>query len=482
MNKKVLLVDYQTTTHYMVNAETKSLQLQKKALNYIQNKRKNRDTSRKTRRNYTNSLLQLGTWLKEHDIGVYYTNVPDDQELYDKECQAADIVLFWVTTPLYPYILEMINALKIKYPRKIVIMAGYHAAGIPGEILSEQKDVDFILIGEMEQSLLQFCNGVLPCKIPGLAGRYEGNIFINDEPILLDNEKIPAPDYSLLHGNLKNYKYYLQMTRSCPFRCRYCVYGYFWGKVRYRSLESMKRELIALKEIMGESFEMHFFDNIVTLDKERIQGLSDLIDELGMKLSFSADIRAEYLQDVDTIKLLERLGVKQLFFGFEDISIECRNVANRTLDEKTLLRSLQLVKDNSTISCDCYWMMGLPGTDCNSFTDNMEFVKKLIKEELIESVCPDTIFVPLPGTPLYNDAESFGITNLDKDWRKYQRSNYYPVYSLSTISKEEIFKGLIMFDEAIIQAEAEVLDIDVEDAVKQYLEAEGGKCVESFLK
>lgn len=482
MNKNILLVDYQTTAHYMLTDETRLLQLQKKALNYIQNKRKNRDFFRKTRKNYTNFLLQLGTWLKQHDIGVFYTNVPDDQALYEKNAQTADIVLFWVTTPLYPYILDMVNILKSKYPQKIVIMAGYHASGIPREILSVQKSIDYILIGEMEQSLLQLCNGVHPVKIPGVAGRYENKIFVNNKPILLKNNELPDPDYSLLHGNLQNYKYYLQMTRSCPFRCNYCVYGHFWGKVRYRSLESMKKELIALRKIKGATFEMHFFDNIVALDKKRLKALSNLIDELKMKISFSADIRAEYLQDVETVKLLERLGVKQLFFGFEDITPACREVANRTLDEKILLRSLRLVKENSTISSVCYWMMGLPGTTYNSFKENIKFVKWLIKEELIESICPDTIFVPLPGTPFYNNAESFGIKDLEKDWRKYQRSNYYPVYSLSTISKKEIFEGLVMFDKAVIQAESEILSISVDEAVKEYLTVDGGKCVENFLK
>ena len=52
VNKKVLLVDYQTTAHYLVPEKTKILQLQKKALNYVQNKRQHRDAARKTRKNY----------------------------------------------------------------------------------------------------------------------------------------------------------------------------------------------------------------------------------------------------------------------------------------------------------------------------------------------------------------------------------------------------------------------------------------------
>ena len=482
VNKKVLLVDYQTTAHYLVPEKTKILQLQKKALNYVQNKRQHRDAARKTRKNYSNSLLQLGTWLKQHDIAVGYVNIPGDQELYIRECESTDIILFWTTTPSYPYISELVRKIKNRFPEKIIILAGYHASGIPRNVLQELQEADYILIGEMEQSLLQFCEGAHPRNIPGIAGRSDGCIYVNEEPLLLSGDEIPDPDYSLLHGNLKNYRYYLQMTRSCPFRCRYCVYGYFWRKVRYRSLDSMKKELLSLREIMGNSFEMHFFDNIVCLDKKRLRALANLIKSLDMNISFSADVRAEFLQDVDTVRLLEYFGVRQLFFGFEDITPECRRIANRALDEETLISSLKVVKNNSSISSNCYWMMGLPGTTVDSFKENIQFVSRLLEEQLIESVCPDTIFVPLPGTPLFNEADKYGITNLKKDWTKYQRSNYHPVFELSTISGEEMFRGLIMFDKAVIQKESEILRISVDEAVQMYLSADGGKCVENFLR
>lgn len=482
MKKKVLLVDYQTTMHYMVTDETKNLQLQKKALNYMQNINCNRDAARKARKNYTNSLLQLGAWLKNHDIAVFYVNIPDDHALFTEKIEWADIILFWTTTPAYSYIAELIIDIKKRYSDKVLITSGYHVSGIPRDVLKELPDLDYIVIGEMETAILKLCDGTVANSIPGMAGRYKGEIFINDEPVLLNGDEIPSPDYTLLHGDLKKYRYYLQMTRGCPFRCRYCVYGYFWKKVRFRSMESMERELLFLKGIMGNSFEMHFFDNIVTLDKKRITDLSSLIKKLGMNLSFSADVRAEYVQDVATVKLLEDFGVKQLFYGFEDVNPECRKMANRTLNEELLINSLRLVKENSNISCDGYWMLGLPGTTVESIKNNITFVCKLIEDRLIESICPDTIFVPLPGTPLYNEAETFGITNLDPDWKKYQRSNYNPVFSLQTISKKEMYDGLILFDKIIIQKEAEVLGVNVDEAVRRYMSADGGSCVESFLK
>lgn len=480
--KKVLLVDYQSIAHYMVGDETRELQLQKKALNFIQNQRNGRDTKRKTRRNYSNALLTLGAWLKQHGISVSYVNLPGDQSLYETYCGSADIVFFWTTTPIYPFLKKYVTQIKKQYPHLVTLMGGFHASGIPAATLKELDELDYIVVGEPEQAMLRYCSGMDPKEIPGMAGRCGEGVFINGEPDLLTGDEIPAPDYGLLHGERKNYRYYLQMTRSCPFRCRYCVYGYFWGKVRYRSMDSMRQELTELKEIMGSSFEMHFFDNIISLDMDRVRELSALISSLGMNLTFSADIRAEYLTDARTVIDLERLGVRQLFFGFEDITPECRKAANRTLDEQTLIESLRLVKEHSSISSNGYWMMGLPGTTAESFQKNIQFVTKLIHEELIESVCPDTIFVPLPGTPLFNNAEKYGIYDLEDDWTLYQRSNYFPVFSLPTVTREEVFQGLLEFDRALIQAEADVLKIDPQEAVCQYLSADGGDCVEEFLR
>ena len=149
MKKNVLMVDYQTTMHYMVTDETKKLQLQKKALNYIQNINCNRDVARKVRKNYTNSLLQLGAWLKNHNIEVFYVNIPDDQDLFVQKIEWADIILFWTTTPSYSYVADLIIDVKKRYSDKILIAAGYHASGIPRYVLEELPELDYIVLGEM---------------------------------------------------------------------------------------------------------------------------------------------------------------------------------------------------------------------------------------------------------------------------------------------------------------------------------------------
>ena len=121
-------------------------------------------------------------------------------------------------------------------------------------------------------------------------------------------------------------------------------------------------------------------------------------------------------------------------------------------------------------------MMGLPGTTSKSFDKNINVAVRLIEEGLIESICTDTIYVPRPGSPMFDHAEDFGIRIVDWNWRHYQRSNYMPVYELSTISRQEIRDGLVRFDRAVIDAQLKMLGMSeayVYDEYQKWAEENG---------
>ena len=478
---KILLVDYQSTSNYTLSDEEKYLQRVKKSIIYVQNMKNKRDVSRKTRKNYSNLLLSLGAYLKKNGHSVFYVSIPSDENLYKEKLAWADLVYYWSTTPVFPLVKDYIISAKEKYPNIKTILAGYHATGIPKQILEEVNQIDYISIGESEYAIHSIMNGVALEKIPGIAYRENYTVKINPTPKLLNGDEIPAPDYSLLNGEKTNYRYYLQMTRSCVYRCKYCVYGYFGGKVRTRSIDSIKQELIELKAIMGNKFEMHILDNIISYDIPLLDQLCKLLDELNMHLSFSADIRPEMINE-EVLNKLEKINVNKLFIGFEDANEKCREVAGRKMDSDILVNALKLIKKHKTICANCYWMLGLPGTSKETFVENINYVQWLIESKLIENICPDTIFVPLPGTPLFNEAEKYGIKNLEDNWLNYRRSNYWPVYELDTISKEDFHEGMLNFDKGIISSQLKMLNMSENDVLKRYFNSNNGQNVEEFLK
>lgn len=464
---KVVLIDYQTRNFYYCDEETHYLQNVKKAIQFQQNRLEHRDISRKYRKKYLMVLLTMATYLKNNGVESSYLSMPQDAALFEETIREADYVYFWAKTAAYPKVAQIIRQVKQQYG-VTTILGGYHAMGLPSEILAELPELDYICIGESERTLLRLVRGEQLSEIRGIAYRQDGAVIVHSIPEQVEPSELLEPDYSLLNGDKRNYRYAIQTTRSCPYRCKYCLYGYYGGTVRNRSMDSLRRELLQIKNICGPKLDMHILDNIVGYDVEHLQRFSALVHSLGMEIGFSGDIRAEYILDPSRIDALEKMGVKQLFLGFEDADAFCRENAGRYMDEDTLLAALRNLKQFSNIKANCYWMMGLPGTNEQTFEKNINFATKLIENGLVESICTDTIYVPRPGSPMFDHAESFGIQIVDRDWSHYQRSNYMPVYELQTITRKGIRDGLVNFDRAIIDAQLKVLGLTEEYVYKKY--------------
>lgn len=478
--KRLLLLDYQSSAINKLYGEAKTIQQIKKSIIFVQNLKNGRDVARKARKNYSNTLLSIGGYLKKHGVEIYYLSIPDEAGFLEKMVCWADAVFCWCTTPTFPFVKKMICQARDFKPSLITILGGYHASGIPAKTLEELPQLDLVSIGESEKALLLLCEGIPISQIGGLAYRDGTKVVVNRNNELLEPDEISAPDYSLLNGDRTKYRYYLQTMYSCPYHCKYCVYSSFWGKVRFRSDTSIRDELLQLKTIMGDSFDMHVLDTIVNFNMQNVRRLTKIIQELGMSISFSADIRPEFINAV-SLKELEKMGVKQLFVGFEDANQKCRENAGRFTSNELFVNALFTIKEYSSIVADCYWMLGLPGTTNQTIEENTAFASSLIKEKLIESLCPDTVFVPLPGTPFYNQASEYGIFDLEKDWSLYRRSNYNPVYRMNTISKKDFIRGVFGFDKAIIEEQLKVLNLDEKEVVSLYFDETNRNNIEDFL-
>lgn len=472
---RVVLIDYQTRNFYYCDEETRYLQNVKKAIQFQQNRLGERDIQRKYRKKFLMPLLTMATYLKQNGMSVAYLSMPQDEDLFERTVKETDCVYLWAKTAAYPKVSEIIKQIKNNYG-VTTILGGYHAMGLPKEVLEELPELDYVCIGESERTLLQLLQGEVLSSIHGIAYRENGRIIVHSQPEQVEPSELLEPDYSILHGDKRNYRYAIQTTRSCPYRCKYCLYGYYGGTVRNRSMESLKRELIQIRNICGPKLDMHILDNIIGYNTEHLRAFADLVHSLGMEIGFSGDIRAEFLATPEQVEVLKDLGVRQLFFGFEDADAFCREHAGRYMDEETLLKALRILKKYSEIKANCYWMMGLPGTTPESFNKNISVAVRLIEDGMIESVCTDTIYVPRPGSPMFDHAEDFGIRIVDRDWRHYQRSNYMPVYELDSISRQGIRDGLVKFDRAVIDAQLKILGMTeayVYEAYKKWADENG---------
>ncbi|MCG2726768.1 MAG: cobalamin-dependent protein [Elusimicrobia bacterium] len=150
-----------------------------------------------------------------------------------------------------------------KISKDIIIIWGGPQPTITTEICFKKSNVDFIVVGEGEFTLLEIMKNILNKEnvehIKGLAYRQGNNFKINlPRERIIDLDSLPLPAYHLL----PDFKYYktrarkrpfmgIITSRGCPFNCIYCSKDVFKTKVTMRSPESIIKELDILVNKYG---------------------------------------------------------------------------------------------------------------------------------------------------------------------------------------------------------------------------------------
>ncbi len=204
-------------------------------------------------------------------------------------------------------------------------------------LMFNHLDIDFGVIGEGEETIVEFLDGKKINTIKGLAYRKEGKSFFNEpREVVGDLGKLPFPDYDSMGFQefLENMKashsffytvidypkcYYVMGSRSCPYQCTFC-----WNHGRYR--ERPIKEIIGEMEMAVEKYKINLFyliDECVAINKSRLIELCGKIQELRKKISWEIKWICTLRVDVVTteiLKLLKQSGCCMVSYGFESYS------------------------------------------------------------------------------------------------------------------------------------------------------------------
>ncbi|GAH44257.1 unnamed protein product, partial [marine sediment metagenome] len=202
---------------------------------------------------------------------------------------------------------DMLNICRIVKevnPEIFTITGGAHPTTAYYEVL-EDKNLDYVMIGESEYSLLELLQSLNKkgdlSKVDGLAYRKNQEIILNPKKKFIENlDKLPFPDRHALnmkkyirtsspHSGIKRQPFTSMITsRGCPARCSFCVIRYLWGdKARYRSAENVLSEIEHLINTYGIK-EIHFEDDNLTSDKERAKAILNGIIEKKWDLTLNS--------------------------------------------------------------------------------------------------------------------------------------------------------------------------------------------------
>jgi len=329
-----------------------------------------------------------------------------------------------------------------------VIIGGYHISYIP-ESMTEDMDVG--VIGEGELTICELIDVLMRKKsfdvselkhIDGIIYRDSGRLKTTQrrKPIkVLDDIPLPARDV-LERGDLS----YMFTSRGCPYRCVFCSSTRFWDSVRLFSAEYVFNEIKFLIENY-DAKHIHFYDDLFIINRQRVKDLTRLLKEHGYlgKVQFSGAGRANLI-DEEMAMLLRDIGFKSVSMGLESANEETLNyLKGGTVTVADNVRAVNLIKKYG-MRVHGSFVIGAPKETRESIMDTFNFIRKNDLDEIFIN-----ILTPLPGTPLWDYAESRGLVSNDMDWDKLKlkfADDYENSIIVSEVlSREELIRLFKMF-------------------------------------
>ena len=232
------------------------------------------------------------------------------------------------STAAHTVAVKTIQEIKKSFPQVKVIYGGVYPSYADQSILRECPDIDFIVRGEGEQTIVELIRALENCgnleKVDGITWRREDQIIANRSRAPIQNLDAYRPGWELVDWSL--YQLFgfqraagLQFSRGCPLTCSYCGQWMFWKKWRHRSPENIVEQLKILSKEYGVDY-VWFADENFSADKETLKRLLGLILEAKMNLSLNINMTAaDVVRDADILHLYKAAGIDYIVMGVESL-------------------------------------------------------------------------------------------------------------------------------------------------------------------
>lgn len=341
-----------------------------------------------------------------------------------------------------------------------IILGGVHITAWP-ESLPAVFDIG--VIGEGEISTYEILklfsrNYDFPVKklraINGLVFKSRGKLIQTaPQPLISDIDLLPFPARDLTPMNEFYLKKQLNLfgvkrlaaimtTRGCPYRCIFCGSPVHWKKARFHSAEYVIAEIKYLVDFYRIDGLM-FWDDLFILPRGRLKKMADLIETEGLnrRLTFFGYARANLIDD-ETCRILQKMNVKRLIFGFESGSEKILGQLKRksvTISDNR--RTIRLCRKYSLTTSSGY-IVGTPGETISDLRQTRRFMTKYPLDNT-----QVYLLTPYPGTEIWQIAENLKLVSKKMDFsRLYVQLSPLSFIDLLKKHKREILKDRVFLN------------------------------------
>jgi anaerobic magnesium-protoporphyrin IX monomethyl ester cyclase len=333
---------------------------------------------------------------------------------------------FSTTTSAFLDGYDLAGRLKVLRPEIKNVFGGVHISAMGGELLQQFPDIDFLCMGEGEETLAQLAEGINPQDIDGLAFRENGSVQVNPpRETITDLDSLPFPAYDKLPGfpekyNLPLFSYIrppgatMITSRGCPYQCSYCDRSVFKRGYRYNSASYIYEHMQHLRHQFGVR-HINIYDDLFTLHRERIESLCKMLIQKPLGIRFNCAVRVGHTDDA-LLRLLREAGCLMVSIGIESGEPALLEVHKPGVYLEEVRNTVARVHA-ADLRVKGLFMMGLPGETPESIRKTSDFVMSLELDDMNMAM-----FTPFHGAPVWKNISAEG--QVQEDWRKMNCLNF----------------------------------------------------------
>ncbi len=299
------------------------------------------------------------------------------------------IIIFSVYIWNTRLVFDTTKELKKIFPSLLIGLGGPDVSYRAEEVLTANPEVDFVLQGEGEQTVLElvkhytsistktgfdaqaFLQGL--GSILGITSRQDGNRlhFAGARPPL-EMQSLAFPYSDFLEPDYK--LYYYESSRGCPFSCSYCLSS-IEKNVRFMPLERVYDDLQRFLDAKVKIVK--FVDRTFNLNTDRYVAIWDyIVKNHNDYTMFHFEISAEHLDDT-ALQYLQNVkkGVMQFEVGVQSTNEMTLKEINRPVKKDILAKNVGKIP--KTIHSHLDLIAGLPHESLKEFEESFNFTLAL---------------------------------------------------------------------------------------------------------
>jgi radical SAM superfamily enzyme YgiQ (UPF0313 family) len=262
-----------------------------------------------------------------------------------------------------------------------VVMGGHHVTAMPDEALAH---ADAVVTGEGETAWRRVCEQMLedPSQVHGL--------IRGGAP---DLAALPLPRTDLMKiERYQSFYYPIIASRGCPESCSFCfakrmTCGYRTYPIR-DVLEQVRRRPSWVRGL-------YFVDDNLAGDPEYARELLRALAREGARVPFGMQVRHEFSEDPENLRLAREAGCALISSGFESVNQASLDRVGKNADAARYTHLVSAIQAEGIIASG-NWMFGFDGDGPDTFAATWDFLQASGIWH-----CSFTTEIPFPGTPIH---------------------------------------------------------------------------------